>query len=198
VKRPGNQLSAILRSECGATALEFGIIAPVMLLFLLGFMDFGHWVYVRSIAVGALEGVARSAGVGGAAVDPATFQRDVEAEIKHAAPSATFAWDPRSYYQFSGIGKPEKLITDVNGNGTYDTGDCWQDLNPNGAYDTIPGRAGVGGADDILFYKVVITFPPLISLAGFVPGLGTNHTSTLTTIVRRQPFAAQATPAIRC
>jgi Flp pilus assembly pilin Flp len=189
-------MRAVYKRNEGATAVEFGIIAPVLMLFLMGVMDFGHWVYVRSIAVGALEGVARSAGVGGAAVVPATFQTDVENQ--HAAPAATFVWDPRSYYQFSGVGKPEKLITDVDGDGSYDAGDCWQDLNPNLTYDTAPGRAGVGGADDILFYKVTVTFPPLISLGGFMPGLDTDHVSTLTTIVRRQPYAAQPTPAIRC
>lgn len=97
-----------------------------------------------------------------------------------------------------GVGKPEKLVTDNNSNGTYDAGDCWQDLVANGVYDTNPGRAGVGGADDIVFYQLTVTFPPLVSIAGFVPSLAGNHTSVLNTIVRRQPYAAQTTPANRC
>lgn len=178
--------------------LEFAVVVPVLTLMFIGFLDLGHWMFIRSTAAGALEGVARSAGVGGAGVNPAAFQNAVETQIKGAAPDATFAWDPRSYYQYSGIGKPEKLITDINGNGSYDSGDCWQDLNPNGVFDTSPGRAGVGGADDILYYKLTVTFPPLVDISGFVPGMAGDHSSTLTTIVRRQPFAAQATPAIRC
>ena len=196
IRRAGSR--RVVSDDEGNSAIEFAIVAPVLILFLIGFLDFGHWVFIRSTAAGALEGVARSAGVGGAGVDPTSFQNAVEAQIKSAAPAATFVWDPRNYYQFSGIGKPEKLITDVNGNGRYDPGDCWQDLNPNGVYDTTPGEAGIGGADDIIYYKMTVTFPPLVSLGGFIPFLGANHTSTLTTIVRRQPFGAQETPAIRC
>lgn len=187
-----------LRDSSGVSAVEFALVSPVLILFLIGFIDYGQWVYIRSTATGAVEGLARSAGVGGANVNPLTFQTAVETQIKRMSPNATFVWNPRSYYQFSGIGLPEKLITDQNGNGLYDTGDCWEDLNPNLVYDTTPGKSGVGGADDIVFYQLTVTFPPLISIGGFVPGLGGNHTSVIKTIVRRQPFAAQATPAIRC
>ena len=197
-----NRLKAIrrqsLRDASGASVIEFALILPVFMLFILGFFDFAYWMYVRSTATGALEGAARSAGVGGAAFDPSASQAAIETQIKRIAPNATFIWSTRNYYQFSGINKPEKLITDVNNNGQYDAGDCWEDLNPNGNYDISPGRSGIGGADDILFYQMTVTFPPLVSIAKFVPGLGGNHTSVINTIIRRQPYAAQATPQIRC
>src|SRR5689334_948593 len=104
-------------AEEGVTAIEFGLVAPVLVLFLFVFLDMGYWVYVRSTIAGALENTARSAGVGGANVDSAALQNAVEAQVRNAAPQATFVWDPRSYYQFSGIGKPEKLITDNDGDG---------------------------------------------------------------------------------
>jgi hypothetical protein len=192
--RPGR----FARCERGVTIVEFGLVAPVLCLMILGFLDFAHWSYVRSIAIGAIDEVARSASVGGPAVDPTIFEQQVEAQVKRVARNATFVWSKQSYYQFSGIGKPEKLTTDNNANGLYDPGDCWEDLNPNGVYDTTPGKNGVGGADDIVYYKVVVTFPPLIPLVGFNSRLGGNHTTTAITIVRRQPYAAQAVPAIRC
>jgi hypothetical protein len=182
----------------GVTALEFAILSPVLFLFLTGFFDFGYWMYVRATASGALESVARSSGVGGAAVDPTVFQTDVETEIKKLSPKATFVWNAKSYYDFSGIGMPEKIITDYNGNGQYDAGDCWEDANGNGTYDNDSGKSGIGGADDIVYYQLTVTFPPLIDIGGFITGLGGDHTSTLKTIVRRQPYAAQATPPIRC
>ena len=193
-----NRFDALERDCRGATATEFALLAPVLILFLVGFLDFGNWIYVRSTAIGALENGARSAGVGGSGVDPATFEAAVEAQVRKVAPSATFTWSVRSYYQFSGIGKPEKLITDRNANGQYDSGDCWEDLNPNGTYDVNPGRDGVGGADDIVFYQLTLTFPALVPLGGFIPGMSSNNTSVINTINRRQPFAAQAVPAIRC
>lgn len=190
--------TGLSRHERGASAVEFAIVAPVLILFLTGFLDFGYWMYVRATASGALESVARSTGVGGATVDPSVFQAAVETQIKKLSPQATFVWNVKSYYDFEGIGKPEKLVNDKNGNGLYDPGDCWEDSNTNGAYDSDSGEAGIGGADDILYYQLTVTFPPLVNIGGFIPGLGGNHTSTLKTIVRRQPFAAQATPPVRC
>jgi hypothetical protein len=182
----------------GVSAVEFALIAPVMCLFLTGFLDFGYWMYVRATASGALESVARSTGVGGASVNPTVFQAAVETQIKKLSPNATFAWSTKAYYDFAGIGKPEKLITDRNSNGSYDPGDCWEDANENGTYDSDSGSAGIGGADDIVYYKLTVTFPPLVNIGGFIPRLGGNHVSTLETIVRRQPFAAQTAPPVRC
>ena len=190
--------ATLARCESGVTIIEFGFVAPILCLMILGFLDFAHWSYVRSITIGAIDEVARSASVGGPAVDPTVFEAQVETTIKKVAKNATFVWSKKSYFQFSGIGKPEKLISDYNGNGAYDPGDCWEDLNPNGVYDTTPGKDGVGGADDIVYYQVTVTFPPLIPLAGFNARLGGNHTTTATTIVRRQPYAAQTVPVIRC
>jgi hypothetical protein len=190
--------AGLARDRRGTSALEFALIAPVLILFVCGFFDYGYWMYIRAMASGTLESVARSTGVGGASVNPTVFQNQVETEIKKLSPNATFVWNAKSYYDFEGIGKPEKLITDNDGDGHYDPGDCWEDANNNGTYDSDSGSNGIGGADDIVYYQLTVTFPPLIDIGGFIPGLGGNHSSTLKTIVRRQPFAAQATPPVRC
>lgn len=190
--------SPLARDAKGVTAVEFALVAPVLCLFLTGFLDFGYWMYVRATASGALESVARSTGVGGASVDSAAIQAAVETQIRKLSPNATFVWSTKAYYDFAGIGKPEKLITDRNGNGSYDPGDCWEDANENGTYDRDSGSAGIGGADDIVYYKLTLTFPPLVNIGAFIPALGGNHVSVLETIVRRQPFAAQTAPPVRC
>ena len=46
---------SVSTDETGVSAVEFAIVAPVLILFLIGFLDFGHWVFIRSIAAGALE-----------------------------------------------------------------------------------------------------------------------------------------------
>jgi len=190
--------AALTADRRGTTATEFGLIAPVMFGLLLGVMEFGHWAYVRSAAAGALEGVARGAGVGENSVNPGTLEAQVEDQVRVVASTATFAWEKKSYYDFSGVGKPEKLTSDNDGDGVYDDGDCWEDLNPNGEYDVSPGRDGIGGADDIVFYKLTVSWTPLIPISGLLPGVGNSRSATVSTIVKRQPFAAQVPPAVRC
>ncbi len=174
------------------------MVLPVFAAIVLGFMDFGHWVFVRALTEGGLEQAARSTGVGGAAVDPTVFERNVESTVKTIAATATFTWDKKSYYEFSGVNKPEKLTDDKNNNQLYDPGDCWEDLNPNNEFDENPGRDGIGGADDVVFYKVTVSYPPLIPLGGMIPGVPDARTLTASTIIKRQPHAAQTAPSVRC
>lgn len=189
---------ALLQHDRGVSIVEFALIVPVFLGMILGFMDFGYWTFVRATTLGGLEEAARSAGVGGPAADPAVFESKVQDTVRTIAANAKFTWDKKSYYEFSGIGKPEKLTSDINGNGMYDKGDCWEDLNPNGTYDTNPGKNGIGGADDILVYRVVVAFEPLLPITGLLPGVPETRSVTASTIVKRQPYAAQTAPAIRC
>jgi Flp pilus assembly protein TadG len=192
------RLANLRRNKCGTTVLEFAIIMPVFSGMIMGFLDFGYWTYVRGATTGAIETVARGAGVGGASVDPTVFQNNVEDLVKAVAKDATFTWTKTSYYQFSGIGQPEKLTTDRNSNGAYDAGDCFEDSNGSGAFDAAQGKSNsVGGADDVLYYKVRVSFAPLIPLSMF-PGVSATRTVTATTMVKRQPFAAQAVPTIVC
>jgi len=95
------------------------------------------------------------------------------------------------------VGKPEKLITDVNGNGKYDPGDCWQDDNGNGVYDTDAGKSGIGGADDVVLYSVTLAMPRILPMATLI-GLPATQTINVKTTVRNQPFANQASPAVAC
>ena len=89
--------SRLCSDSAGVTAVKFGLIAPIaLMLFLVGFFDYGYWMYVRATASGALESVARSSGVGGPTVDPSVFQSAVETQIKKLSPAATFVWNAKS------------------------------------------------------------------------------------------------------
>lgn len=49
------------RSERGATAVEFALVAPVFLLFVLGIMDLGRLFYIKNIMQYSVEQAARYA-----------------------------------------------------------------------------------------------------------------------------------------
>jgi hypothetical protein len=104
----------------------------------------------------------------------------------------------KSYYNFSRVGKPEKLTTDQGTIGTYDSAtDCYEDANENNRYDVAGGASGIGSADDIVFYQVDVKFPRLFPIAGLL-GWPTQQTATVKSIIRNQPYDGQSAPKILC
>jgi Flp pilus assembly protein TadG len=198
-------LRDLVRDRRGVTAVEFGLIALPLSGLLMGGIDLGHQAYIRSVMQGALADAARRASV----QDPqftasgATTEERVTNTIKNQlqaiTPGATITVTESNFYDFSGIGNPEKLMTDVNGNGQYDAsdGDCFSDLNENGKYDTDTGRDGVGGANDVVFYQANIVMPRLLPVAKLL-GFSPNYEMSVATAVRNQPYGTQKTPPVVC
>lgn len=204
--RAANALRRLRRDEEGATIVEFAMIAAPMLLLLLGGLDLGYQSYIRSTMQGALNDAARTAAVENPIIGVAgsTVEEQVENLIKDTvspiAPNATIAVTQKSYFDFSSVGNPEKLMTDNNGNGLYDDddGDCFEDANDNGTFDTDAGADGIGGADDVVLYTATISAPRLMPIHAFLPLLGSTIEYRLETAVRNQPYETQATPAVIC
>jgi len=95
------------------------------------------------------------------------------------------------------VGKPEKITTDTAPLGSYNSGDCYEDANGNGSYDMALGSDGLGGADDIVYYEVTVSMPRIFPMAKML-GWSATQSTKATTIVRNQPWANQAKPAIKC
>ena len=204
-RRLRNQLRALPADERGVTIIEFAIVAPVLIVLLLGGFDLAHQSYVRSVLQGALNDAARRAAV----EDPEfiaagdTLEERVGnliiGQVEPLTPDATIEIDQSNFYDFSGIGNPEKLMTDVNENGQYDEadGDCFADLDEDGEYDTDTGREGIGGANDVVFYEATLTMPRLVPLHGFL-GVAPEYNLRAATAIRNQPYEAQRTPPVVC
>ncbi len=201
----GDFLPRLRRDERGVTIVEFAMVALPLSMLLMGGFDLGHQAYIRAVMQGALNDAARKASV----QDPAftakgstTEERvtnTIKDQLKTITPGATIDVTMSSYFDFSGIGNPEKLASDVNGNGQYDAadGDCFYDANGNGKYDTDAGSDGLGGANDVVFYQAHILMPrlmPVAQLLGFSP----NYDMTVATAVRNQPYGTQPTPPVLC
>ena len=189
----------------GATIIEFAIVAPVLLLLLVGGFELAHQSYVKAVLQSALTDAARRAAV----EDPQfvaagdTLEERVEnlviAKIGPSAPDATVSVSQEIFFDFSGIGNPEKLMTDVDGDGQYDEadGDCFADLNENGEYDTDTGRDGIGGSNDVVLYEATLSMPRLFPLDAFID-VGPAVELRAETAIRNQPYAAQRTPPVLC
>ena len=130
-------LRRLKADQQGATIVEFAFVAAPMCLLLLGGLDLGYQSYVRSTMQGSLNDAARKAAVRDPNFTVAgdTVEEKVETYIKgvteKVAVNATINVSQKSYFDFSDVGNPEKLMTDINGNGQYDEfdGDCFEDAN---------------------------------------------------------------------
>lgn len=183
-------LRALRRDRRGATIVEFALILPVLCTLLLGVLDLGYRSYVTSIVQGALHEAARMATVGGVPIT--TIETHVQNRLQRFSNNATITVTTRSYADFTGVGIPETITQDTAPVGTYNNGDCYEDYNGNGHYDLDRGRSGLGGAEDVVYFEVTMTYPHIVPLGRFL-GWNSNVTVTQNTLLRNQPYAGRNT-----
>lgn len=193
----------LLHNDAGATIVEFALILTPLLMVVLGGLDVAYRAYLQSVLQGALNDVARSATMEAPDLecDGDTVGAKISCAIRRrsdiVANQGTYEIEIRNFYDFSGIGRSEKLVTDYNHNGQYDPGDCFADLNRNGSFDEQAGRAGVGGADDVVFYRVALVMPRLFPVQGLL-GLPDEYNIQAETAIRNQPYSRQMAPQTVC
>ncbi|MBN8847181.1 MAG: pilus assembly protein, partial [Sphingomonas sp.] len=95
-------LHRLRRDRRGATIVEFAIVAPVMLLLLMGLADVIYQGYVQSALTGAVQKAARDATIEGNGNVQNTDALDakVQAMVRKIAPAATFSSTRKSYAYF--------------------------------------------------------------------------------------------------
>ncbi|AXJ94285.1 MULTISPECIES: TadE/TadG family type IV pilus assembly protein [unclassified Sphingomonas] len=186
----------MLRDRRGTTIVEFAIVAPCLVMLLIGMMDLGLRAYVGVQLQGALEQAARQVTVS-SATGTATITGLVSRQIQRILPRATVVVTPSNYYDFVHVGKPEPITTDTAPIGTYNAGDCFQDLNGNGVWDADSGGTGTGGSDDIVYYQATVTYPNLLPVGRLLGFSGTTQV-TGTTMMKNQPYGSQPDPATIC
>jgi len=180
----------------GAALLEFGLVAGPLILTIMAIGDLGYQSYLRAVTRGVLEKAARAASVG--TLTDGQIDSYIEAQMAAInAKNGTTSTTKKSYYNFSRVGKPERITADTAPLGIYNVGDCYEDANGNGSFDTNSGANGLGGADDIVYYEVTVSMPRLFPMAKIL-GWSETQSATASTMVRNQPWANQTTPPIKC
>lgn len=179
------------REERGTTIVEFAIIAPALILLIIGGMELGHIGYIKGITRAALQVAARDSGLETGIANKTAIDNRVRERIKTVIPNARVDVDRRSYTDFSSVGTPEDF-NDGNGNGIYDADECFTDMNNNGRWDSDRGRANdQGGADEVTLYTVRVTYDKVFPLWALVGQPKTNVLTAQTTM-RNQPYGVQA------
>ncbi len=197
-------LAQISRDEKGATAVEFAVVAPVLIAFLLGTFDIGYRQYMNTVLQGEVQKAARDTTLKGNSSGLSSIDARVRNRVWNVNRGATVTFDRKSVVTFERAGKTEDFLdVAVAGvrplNGVRDPGECFKDENANGIFDMDSGIAGGGDSNDIVKYTVVVSYQspfPIFSILGW-PST-TNVTAT--TVLRNQPFGDQVvrTPVTVC
>lgn len=179
------------QDEDGATLTEFAIVAPVLILMVMGIFDMAHSQYTAALMNGALQKAGRDLTLQSAGVNESDIDAEVQAQIRSVVPgSATVELVKLSHAEFEDIGEEEEY-TDDNGDGVCNNGEPFIDANDNGQWDPNRGAVGIGGARDAVLYTVNVSYDRLFPMAGLA-GLSEQVQLSASTVLRNQPFADQA------
>jgi hypothetical protein len=196
------QFSELVTSTRGAALVEFALIAPLFILILLIVLQIGMIGWAKSTLETAIRDAARFA-ITGAKGTGATREASLIAGIEDRM--SVFTRDPSTpitviskvYPTFEDIAQPEKIVSDINGNGSCDTGDQYIDFNENSTYDTDMAKAGYGGPNDVVLYKVTYPLQALIPLNQGEFNLGSVFNLSAEAAVQNEPFGSLIPPPVR-
>lgn len=186
-----NLFKRLRQDRDGVSVVEFALLAPVLLTLLMGLLDLAYNMYTVQMLQGAIQNAARQSTLEGASGKAAAIDAAVTRAVRAIAPNASLTFNRTSYSSFSVAGRPEDYV-DQNANGTCDNGELFEDANGNGTWDSDTGTAGFGGARDAVVYAVTVTYERPFPVFAFIPGQSSTYTLDARTILRNQPYGAQA------
>lgn len=183
-------LRRLRKDEEGATLTEFGFVAPVLIVMIMGIFDMAHSQYTSALMNGAIQEAGRDLTLETAGSQASNIDQRVIDAVSNVAPNtATVTLEKLSHFDFSDIGESEEF-TDEDGDGICNNNEVFVDANENGQWDADRGQAGIGGARDAVLYTAVVTYPRLFPMAGLA-GLPENVTLRASTVLRNQPYDEQ-------
>jgi len=177
----------------GVTIVEFGLIAPVFCLLLMGAMDLGHSLYMQSVLQGALQKAARDSTLESAseATHRQLIDDDIEQQVLKLANNATVQITRTSFRDYArAANRTKEPFTDTNGSGICDAGEPYDDLNNSGSWDIDNGQNNSGGAKDAVLLSANVSYPRLFPMAKLA-GLPDNVTMNASTLLVNQPYGEQ-------
>lgn len=189
------RLNGLRRDRKGATVVEFAILLAPMLVLLMGALDIAYQLYATAMLQGTIHKASRRASLEGA--NQTAIDAFVRSSLSSIATASNISISAVSYREFSGVGNPEKIVTDTAPIGTINSGDCWIDANSNGLYNSQQGGSGLGGAEDVVSYTVTMKYNRLTPISNWL-GWGNLVTITRATSLQNEPYAGVIDPPKVC
>jgi hypothetical protein len=180
----------LARSEAGATLTEFGFVAPVLVLMIMGIFDMAHTQYTHAMINGAMQSAGRDLTLESAGSQVGTIDQTVIDRVKAVAPNtASVELRKLSHFDFTDIGEAEEFDDD-DGDGICNNNEVFVDANDNGQWDANRGEEGIGGARDAVLYTAIVKYERLFPMYGLA-GMPQEVTLRASTVLRNQPYDEQ-------
>ena len=172
----------------GVTTIEFAFIAPVVILMIMGIIEFSFIMFTTAVIESATSNTSRLGKTGYTAAG-STREEQIIANIK--AKTAGFL-DPNQiqvttkvYDAFDDVGDPEPYV-DTNNNSQYDSGESFSDINGNLQWDSDMGATGYGDANDVVIYTV--SYPWHINTPLISNIIGPTYNIISRSAVKNEPY----------
>lgn len=180
-------MRGLWRSQAGATAVEFAVILPLLLLFIVGSMEMAIVLFIGSSIEAAVMEASR---YGVTKPEEGVSRGDrvleiVEAKTYGLLDMDQVRLDTLVYDDFDDIGDPEPW-EDANHNGARDDGEAYTDINGNGQWDADMGEAGLGQGGDVVVYRLSYDWGIVTPMLRGALGQSIRHVSSIA--VRNEPF----------
>jgi Flp pilus assembly protein TadG len=179
--------------QSGVTIVEFGLLAPVLIVMLLGMFDVAHTLYVQAALQGVVQKTARDSTIqnNNTAAGQAALDATITAQVKKIDNVAVVTPTRLYYKDYADAARTYEPFSDANGDGKCDNNESYTDENGNGVWDAQLGTSA-GGAQDKTLYTVTVTYPRMFPMAKLI-GLSPTVTLTAKTVLAVQPYADQVT-----
>ncbi|MEM7688087.1 MAG: TadE family protein [Pseudomonadota bacterium] len=194
------RLRQLREDNKGVTIIEFAFVAPVMILFITGLLEFGYLLFARSTLESAVLEAARGTRVANCPNENAKeieklIQDRMERVVSGDKQKAKIV--VQSYgTEFGDVGNPEPY-DDEDGNGKRDDGESFTDINGNGEWDEDMGAEGDYGS-----FGEVVRLRATYNVTSLVPFIANEfnngkdfYSIEAVTVVRNEPFT-EATCAL--
>lgn len=188
-----NMIQKLRADQAGISVTEFGLISPAIVVMLLGTMDAGHTLYMRTVVDGAIQDVARDSSLedGQILAKQEAVNERITRQIRNLNSHANVDITRRYYRNFTDAYNAEaEEFTDTNNNGTCDNGEPFIDANLNETWDADGADEGQGQARDVAIVTVTVTYDRLFPMANLI-GLPEQVTIGANTVLANQPWAEQ-------
>jgi Flp pilus assembly protein TadG len=189
-----NILSRIIRDKSGVSITEFGLIAPVAVMLMMGAMDAGHTLYMGSLLDGAIQDLSRDSALEDGAIlaKQQIIDQRVRDQLQSLSKDAVVSVTRRYYRNFStaSAALAEKFTDSGTMDGLCNNGEPFVDANLNGVWDADGADSGQGGAQDVSVVTVKVSYTRMFPMASMI-GLSPTVDLTGTTVLANQPYGQQ-------